>query len=73
MARKESAPVAGRRLLTRKQAAERLGVSAGTLSRWAADRQGPPFVKYGMHEKSSVRYPEDQLEEFVAARTRHPK
>jgi predicted DNA-binding transcriptional regulator AlpA len=64
---------APRRLLTRGQAAELLAVSAGTLSRWAAERIGPPFVKLGPSEKASVRYPADELEAFIAARTKHPK
>lgn len=62
-----------RRLLTRVEAAEFLAVSTGTLSRWAADRQGPPFVKLGSSDKAGVRYPVDGLEAFVAARTMHPK
>lgn len=68
-----SATPAVSRLLTRSQAAELLAVSMGTLSRWAAERQGPPFVKLGTSAKASVRYPADELEAFIAARTRHPK
>lgn len=64
---------APRRLLTRSEAAELLAVSPGTLSRWAAERIGPPFVKLGPSDKASVRYPADQLDEFIAARTKHPK
>lgn len=73
MARRESTHAAGRRLLTRAEAAELLAVSPGTLSRWAADRTGPPFVKLGPSDKASVRYPADQLDEFIASRTKHPK
>jgi len=65
--------VISRRLLTRRQAAEALGVSCATLSRWAAERTGPPFVKLGASENGSVRYPSDALDDFVAARTKHPK
>lgn len=61
------------RLLTREQVAELLAVSTGTLSRWAADRQGPPFVKLGAGDKAAVRYPADGLDEFIASRTKHPK
>jgi predicted DNA-binding transcriptional regulator AlpA len=68
-----SATAIKRRLLTRAETAELLGVSRGTLSRWAAERIGPPFVKMGPTEKASVRYPEDGIEEFLAARTKHPK
>jgi predicted DNA-binding transcriptional regulator AlpA len=71
---KDATPVAtSRRLLTRSEAAGLLGVSPGTLSRWAAERIGPPFVKLGPSDKSSVRYPADQLDEFIAVRTKHPK
>lgn len=74
MPTKETRPTATpRRLLTRSEAAALLAVSPGTLSRWAAERTGPPFVKFGSSEKASVRYPADELEEFIAARIRHPK
>jgi predicted DNA-binding transcriptional regulator AlpA len=66
-------PASPRRMLTRVEAASFLAVSTGTLSRWAADRTGPPFVKLGTSEKASVRYPADELEAFIAARTKHPK
>ena len=66
-------PQVSRRLLTRGEAAELLAVSPGTLSRWAADRTGPPFVKLGTSDKAGVRYPADDLEAFIAARTKHPK
>lgn len=62
-----------RRLLTRAEAAEVLAVSPGTLSRWAAERQGPPFVKLNNSDKGAVRYPADGLEEFIASRTKREK
>jgi predicted DNA-binding transcriptional regulator AlpA len=64
---------APRRLLTRGEAAALLAISPGTLSRWAAERSGPPFVKLGESDKASVRYPADELEAFICARTKHPK
>jgi excisionase family DNA binding protein len=70
---KTTAAAVPSRLLTREEAAAILAVSKGTLSRWAADRQGPPFVKLGAGDKASVRYPADALEEFIAARTVAPK
>lgn len=69
----EVSQVAPRRLLTREEAAALLAVSPGTLSRWAAERLGPPFVKLGPSDKAAVRYPADGLEEFITARTKHPK
>ena len=68
----------GRRFITRAEAAVYLGVSQATLSRWAADRTGPPFVK--LHDSKgdtvnngSVRYALDALDDYLAARTKHPK
>jgi predicted DNA-binding transcriptional regulator AlpA len=62
-----------RRLLTRGQAAEALGVSQATLSRWAAERTGPAFVKLGASEKAGVRYPEDSIDEFIESQMVRPK
>ena len=69
----EAQPVARRKLMTRAQAAEHLGVSCGTLSRWAAERTGPPFIKLHDGEAGSVRYPSDLLDEFVESRIKQPK
>lgn len=63
----------GRRFITRAEAAAYLGVSQATLSRWAADRTGPPFVKLCDSDNGSVRYGLDAIEDFMAARTKHPK
>lgn len=75
MTRDKSKPAstAARRLLTRREAATYLGVSTATMSRWAADRTGPPFVKLSDSGNGSVRYPSDALDDFLAARTKHPK
>jgi predicted DNA-binding transcriptional regulator AlpA len=68
-------PVASgnRRLWTRAQAAEYLGVSEATLSRWAAERTGPAFIKMHDGEAGSVRYPSDLLDAFVESRIKQPK
>jgi excisionase family DNA binding protein len=66
-------PEMNRRLLTRSQAAEYLGVSSSTLSRWAADRVGPAFLKLHDGEAGSVRYPSDKLAEFLESRIKAPK
>ena len=65
----------GRRLLTRLQTAEYLGVSQATLSRWAADRSGPPFIKLhdGKDGGGTVRYPSDLLDEYIESRIKQPK
>lgn len=62
-----------RRLMTRREAAEYLGVSQATLSRWAAERTGPPFVKLHSGEAGSVRYPSDLLAAFLESRIKQPK
>jgi transcriptional regulator with XRE-family HTH domain len=60
-------------LWTRAQAAEYLGVSCGTLSRWAAERTGPPFVKLHDGEAGAVRYPSDLLAAYCESRIKQPK
>lgn len=62
-----------RRLMTRREVAEYLGVSQATLSRWAAERTGPPFIKLHDGEAGSVRYPSDLMAEFVESRIKQPK
>jgi predicted DNA-binding transcriptional regulator AlpA len=62
-----------RRMMRRREAAAILGVSEATLSRWAAQRTGPPFVKLQEGDTGSVRYPSDLLAEFLEARIKAPK
>lgn len=66
-------PSPARRLLTRREVAERLGVAVGTLDRWAAERSGPPFVKFGNGGRSPVRYPSDLLDAFIERHQVMPK
>jgi len=66
-------PLARRELWTRAQAAEYLGVSQATLSRWAAERTGPPFLKLHSGEAGSVRYPSDLMAAFLDSRIKQPK
>ncbi len=68
-----SAQPIGRQLWTRREAAEYLGVSQATLSRWAADRTGPPFVKLHDGEAGAVRYPSDLMAAFLESRIKQPK
>lgn len=68
-----AAPMTDRRLMTRRQAAEYLGVSQATLSRWAAERTGPAFIKLHEGEAGSVRYPTDLLAAFLESRIKQPK
>ncbi len=62
-----------KRFVSREHAAEYLGVSCQTLSRWAAERSGPPFCKFGEGTTAAVRYPIDGLEEFAESRMKRPK
>jgi excisionase family DNA binding protein len=56
----------GKRLLSRKQAAEYLGISVRALAVWACTgRYRLPFVKVGRLAK----YRLDDLEAFIARRT----
>ncbi len=55
-----------RRLLTRRQAAQYLDVTEGTLAVWASTkRYDLPFVKIGRN----VRYRPDDLDRWLEART----
>jgi len=62
-----------RRLLTRAEAARFLAVSQATMSRWAADRTGPAFIKLHDGDAGSVRYPSDLLDAFIESRIKQPK
>jgi excisionase family DNA binding protein len=56
-------------LLTRIQAAEYLGVRAGTLASWACTgRQALPFIRVG----NRIRYRRSDLEAFLEASTVRP-
>lgn len=73
MAAAMTPPTVERKLMTRREAAAYLGVSQATLSRWAAERTGPAFVKLHDGEAGSVRYPSDLLAVFLESRIKQPK
>lgn len=54
-------------LLSPPQVAERLGLARSTLAKLRVHGGGPPYLKLG----TSVRYPEDSLAAWLAARPRH--
>ena len=64
---------AGTVMLTRGQAAFRLGVSIKTLSMWACERIGPPYVKLTDDRNGIVRYPSDELDAWVESRRKVSK
>lgn len=50
-------------LFTEKEVAKELQVSLASLRRWRIENRGPRFIKVG----SLVRYPQRDLEEWLAA------
>jgi len=52
------------RLLTENQAAQILGVNAGTLRRWRWSGEGPEYLRIG---RRAIRYESTDLEAFIAA------
>lgn len=53
-------------LKTAKEAADFLGVRTGTLEQWRWLGKGPKFIKVG----ARVMYSDEQLREYIEARTR---
>lgn len=58
------------RLLYPLEVAERLGVTVGALATMRYEKRGPAYVK--LSEKH-VRYPEDELNEWLESRTQRPE
>lgn len=56
------------RLLTRDEAAERLGIRPGTLAQWHCTKREPrpPVVMIGTR---TIRYRESELEAFIERQT----
>lgn len=54
------------RMLTAAQAAERIGVTTRTLFTYRKEGTGPTYVRYSA---KAVKYPENELNEWIAART----
>ncbi len=55
-------------MLTRQEAARKLGISPATLATWACRGRGPAFAKIG----GAVRYPLAALAAYVEQRTIDP-
>lgn len=55
-------------LITTKQAAQHLGVSARTVENWRTRGDGPPYLR--LSRTKGVRYRLEDLEKFVAQRIR---
>ncbi len=54
------------RYVSRKDAAEFLGLSENTLATWACDGIGPVFTKLSAGRSGCVRYRLSELEKFAA-------
>jgi predicted site-specific integrase-resolvase len=61
-------PVVPRPLLTAKEAAAHLGVTASTLERWRGVGTGPAYVKLS---GKFIRYKAEDLGTFVEVNRRH--
>lgn len=51
--------------LTRKKAAERLGVCPATLAKWARESRGPKSIKLGKTQQSRHIYLVSEIERFL--------
>jgi len=49
------------KLLTRKQVADRIGVTVRTIDKWRKEGKAPPFFKFN----GSIRCREDDLDEWI--------
>lgn len=54
------------KMLTTTKTAEILGITTRTLHEWRANGTGPSYVRYSA---KTVKYPENELNEWIAART----
>jgi predicted DNA-binding transcriptional regulator AlpA len=57
------------KLITTQQAADMMGVKPSTLRNWRCAKTGPPFVQL---TRRSVKYPQADIEKYVAERTVTP-
>lgn len=57
------------RLLNKREAAERLGISVLTLDGWILDRK-LAYVKFGTSRRAAVRIEEAELERFIGEHRR---
>jgi excisionase family DNA binding protein len=57
------------RFLTPREAAEKMGVTERTMEYLRSKGDGPPITRLG---DRLIRYPETQLETWLAARTAKP-
>jgi hypothetical protein len=54
--------------LTEAQAAQKAGVSKGTLRRWRSAGEGPPWLKLGDTRGAAIRYDSEALQQWLVSR-----
>lgn len=57
-------------LMKPAEVAAELGVKVGTLAKWRTQGVGPRFLKLGPGPKADVRYEQDEVAAYKAARTK---
>lgn len=61
-------------LLTARETAHMLSVSESTLEAWRAQGKGPPWIRFpGEKGGRGVRYPLDQLKDWITKQTSKDK
>lgn len=59
-------------MMTPEQVSEYLGISVDRLNAWRKASRGPVYVKVGERANGAVRYPREQLRQYIAANTVTP-
>lgn len=60
-------------MLTEREAAQSLNVTAIVMQRWRRTGKGPAYIKYGTSRQARVRYRLSDIEAFKAECTVNPR
>lgn len=71
MAKRNYPKVEGRKALSLRQAAERIGVCHKTLRTWVEQGQGPPCIVIEGPRRNTYRIQQAALERWINANTRN--
>lgn len=55
-------------MMSSAEVAEYMGVNTDRLAQWRYRGSGPPYVKVSAQRQALVRYPREELREWLAAR-----